>query len=527
MMKRMMALLMALLVFLPVTGLADVSYQVYKEKYLEFPELGGWRGRFNSMETWTIVTASNLEENMELVKGRGESEEAIRERFAEETLVFEAYSELLPKDVCIRFERYENSFTQAVWQLSLHDSGERKALTEDVSTMLAMHGYDLYSPSVKSKDSVRKSGDNMYIACSFTNFPPDVYEGGNMQIHFRNGVMYVLSSNVRGRSRLSLTGKEKRAIDEKSPMNGSSYRGDLLPRMAEMELDESIPVQVDVGKTVTVSGTIEKGSALEMTVDGKPVEVQVDKKNRFTASLPMNLGGDHEVTLKLTHEKYTTYEDSFIINASASRTPLTLTRQPEVYATAGKQTFAGTTDPGTILTIQLDEGEMTVIPVESDGSFEHTFTLSDSMLHTVQLKAKAPDKDALTVDLAFVTLFESVKDGIKVFEKKLTDKTMPQMSRDPEGSIGERVKISVRVHEITYSEQGLGLMCTWNANKSYKGDPIYLYLTLPGYSNEAQIGTNMIMTVYGTMQGPHSVNNRKGEPVDGMEVFVEYGTYFR
>ena len=104
-MKRLLAMLM-ILALLPLAALAGVdaplTWERQEKKFIDFPTLDGWRGHFSSVQKWTIVTPENLEENWELVSGRGDPEEEIRARYAAPTFLFEAYSPDLPEDACFR-----------------------------------------------------------------------------------------------------------------------------------------------------------------------------------------------------------------------------------------------------------------------------------------------------------------------------------------------------------------------------------------------------------------------------------------
>ena len=116
-MKRLLAMLM-LLALLPLTVLAGVdaplTWERQEKKFIDFPTLDGWRGHFSSVQKWTIVTPENLEENWELVAGRGDPEEEIRARYAAPTFLFEAYSPDLPEDACFRAEVFETEATREI-----------------------------------------------------------------------------------------------------------------------------------------------------------------------------------------------------------------------------------------------------------------------------------------------------------------------------------------------------------------------------------------------------------------------------
>ena len=518
--KRILALLLALLLT-PCAALAELEFIRAEKKYITFPSMDEWRGHFNKVQNWTIVTADNLDEHLALVMQRGDSEEEIRARYADGHFLFEAYSTDLPTDACFRAEVYENALTREVWNLKHLDSTERKELNETI-----MGGYVLPDRDVYSLSN-RGSNDSACINGYFTNYPPTRVESGQIQFRFRNGRMYVFSYCVSGRlaGRSGLYSNKEKEQFNLTPMSlsaDSSFRNKALPRLPEFTLDETLPEQVDLGE-LTVTGTVEKGSALTVTLDGTALDAQVDKKGGFTVVLPLNSAGDHEAVFTVTNKKYTERVESYIINASGNRTPLTLTAQPEIYPLVGEQVFTGRTDPGAMLLLQLDKEDEIPVTADADGLFSHTFTVNDSALHTVRIVASAAGKDPVVAEVMFYTQYESVKAGIKAFSEKLTEHRIDEMSENPVDYLGERVKISVRVKELTFNETGLGLLCEYNPPSGLKHDKTPLYLTVPGYA-QCQIYENMIITIYGTVQGERTVATDSGEGTR-MDIFMEYGTY--
>ena len=520
MIKRLTSLLLALLLLLPAMASAELTYEREEKKYINFPEMDQWRGHFTKVNNWTIVTADTLEDHMELLLARGDSEEEIRTRFAQETLLFEAYSPDLPQDACFRAEKFEDAYTREIWHLRHLSTAERKTLIEEISGGYVLENYDVYS--LKSGGS----GGGSYLEGWFTNYPPAVHESGKIQLHYRNGALYVFTYNVRNRmtGRSSyLSNKEKEQLDY-TPLMGSSFKGELLPRLTSLTLDDAIPAQMDVGE-LTLSGSVEKGGALTVTLDGKPVDVDVSKKGTFTLSLKLISDGNHEVVMTATHSKYTDRVETFTIDVSSNRTPMMLTAAPDVYALAGPQTVAGVTDPGTTVTLQLDEGDNVVLTADTNGEFTHTFDVMDAALHVIRVAAIAPGKDMLMGEIPFITEYESVKDGIKEFQKKLTEYTVAELAADPEAHIGERVKISVRVKDVIFTEEGLGIVCNFNPPNKSKQEKTPLYLTFQGYAQDL-ISAPMIMTIYGTVQGEETVQTEDGEETR-LNIFVEYGTYLK
>ena len=89
-MKRILCILLVLLM-LPMISLAELQMETVSNSRILFPELDQMKARFRTIDEWTIVHKDNLDEHMELLLKRGDSEADIRARFAEDTLLFEAY----------------------------------------------------------------------------------------------------------------------------------------------------------------------------------------------------------------------------------------------------------------------------------------------------------------------------------------------------------------------------------------------------------------------------------------------------
>ena len=130
-------------------------------------------------------------------------------------------------------------------------------------------------------------------------------------------------------------------------------------------------------------------------------------------------------------------------------------------------------------------------------------------------------KDVSIVEIPFITEYETFKEGTKAFSKNLTKRTVSQLAKDPDAYYGERVKIEVRVKEVRYTEEGLGILCNYNPPSGSKHAKTPLYLTLYGYAQD-QIQPNMIITIYGTVHGQHEVDGEQR-----LNILMQYGSYIR
>jgi len=514
-MKRLLCIVFAFLL-LPVFSLAELEMDVAKN-YITFPGLDEMKGYFRSSSKWTIVHRDNLDEHMVFLTSRDEAEEDIHTRFAEDTLLWEAYFEGFPDDACIRMERFVNETSREVWHLRHLSSSERKDLLALANDGLLLEKYDTFSAKYGG------SGGSSYIDCGFTTIPPAAHESGRMYVRYINGQEYVMTYVVRdrmaGRSKLR-TKRENEYITGYSPFNTLTFGVKLQPELTAFELDEAFPLQADLGE-VTITGTIAKGGKLLVTLDGQEITSKVTSSGSFTVTLPLNEAGDHEVVFTATHKKYTDRTETFTINASALRTPLSITAQPEEYALAGDQTISGTSDPGAEVVLQLDDREAVTLIADDNGEFSYTYHVMDDQVHILYVAATAPGKDASIVGIPFITQYETLKDGTKAFEKNLTEYTIAELSENPDAHLGEQVKISVRVKEVTYTETGLGILCTYNPPKGSKHAKTPLYLTLYGYGQD-QIQPDMTITIYGTVIGQQVIDDEQR-----LDILVQYGTYLK
>lgn len=513
-MKRLLCLLLALL--LPVCALADMEMKVEKN-YITFPELDGMKGYFRSSAKWTIVHRGNLDEHMAFLVKRGEDEAAVRARFAEDTLLWEAYFDGFPDDACIRMERFVNATSREVWHLRHLSSSERKELLARANEGRLLAGYDTFSAKYGG------SGGAAYIDCGFTTVPPAEHGSGRMYVRYINGQEYVMTYAVRermaGRSNLR-TKRENEYISGYSPFNTLTFGAKLLPELTAFALDEAFPHMTDIGE-VTITGSIAGGGKLRVTLDGVEIAPRVKSSGAFTVVLPLEEAGDHEVVFTATHRKYTERTEAFTLNASALRTPLSITMQPDEYAPAGDQTIAGISDPGAEIILRLDDRDAVTLTADESGAFTHTFHVMDDQAHLLYAAAAAPGKDISIVEIPFITEYETFRDGTKAFEETLTERTLAELAADPDAYLGERVKISVRVKDVAFTQDGLGILCTYNPPKGSGHGKTPLYLTLYGYGQD-QIQPDMIMTVYGTVDGRHTVDGEVR-----LKILVQYGTYLK
>lgn len=524
MMKRILALLM-ILALLPMTVLAGVeeplTYERQEKKFIDFPTLDGWRGHFSSVTKWTIVTPETLEENWELVAGRGDPEEEIRARYAEPTFLFEAYSPDLPADACFRAEVFETEATREIWHLRHWDTAERKEIREYMMSGLLLPDREVYSLTNYETNL------NAFERGYFTNYPPETHESGRIRLHVYNGKLYVFSYAVTGRfagANRWYTSKEKAAY-EKTPVNSSEskFKGEALPRMPLYELETAFPELIVPG-TVTVTGTVETGSTLEATLDGKEVSAKVDKKGNFTVELPLTEVGERRIVFTVSNQKYTTRTMEYTVQVSDTDTPLTITEEPKILSAIDSMAVAGLTAPGATVTIELKDVKSTTVTADGDGKFRHVFTVDGPGVYTLIVTAAAEGKEANAREIVFNADYADTETAIKVFNEQVTDVSFKTIAENVEDYIGTKVKISIRTKEITINEQGLGILCVYNASSGKEKDQMPLYVNLPGYA-QCQLGEKMIITIYATVDGKRVTFDENGEEDERIELTAEYGTY--
>ncbi len=512
-MKRFLCILLMLLLC-PVSSFAELDMDV-ANNYIAFPALDEMTGYFRQTSTWTIVHSGNLDEHMALLLRRGDTEEEVRARFAEETLLWEAYNPGFPEDACIRMERFVNETSRSVWHLRHLSTGERRDLLKQANDGKLLAAYDTFSAKYAG------SGGTAYMECSFTTIPPAVHESGKMHIRYINGQEYVLTYAVRermaGRSKLR-SARENNLIRGYSPFKSLTFGVKLLPTMPDFALNEAFPTQVDLGD-LTVSGAVTQGARLAVTLDHADIPCTVDGKGAFSVSLPLTVPGDHEVVFTITHGKHTDRVEAFTVNASAHRTPLTITAKPETDALAGDHTIAGISEPGAEIVLRLDDRNTITLTADDSGGFTHTYEIMDDQVHQLYVAASAEGKDICVIPIFFYTEYETFKDGTDAFEAHLTKRKISELAADPSAYLGERVKISVRINEVVYTEEGLGILCAYNPPKGSRHEKTPLYLTFYGYAQD-QLQPGMIVTIYGTVRGQKELPDESR-----LHIFVQYGTY--
>ncbi len=512
-MKRFLCLLLTLLLC-PLYAFAELNMDVAKN-YITFPSLDEMTGYFRKSSEWTIVHSGNLDEHMALLLRRGDTEEDIRARFAEETLLWEAYNQGFPEDACVRMERFVNETSRSVWHLRHLSTAERRDLLKKADSGKLLASYDTFSAKFAG------SGGTAYIECGFTTFPLALHESGKMHIRYLNGQEYVLTYAVRermaGRSKLR-SARENNLIRGYSPFKSLKFGVKLLPTMPDFALDEAFPTQVDL-EDLTVSGAVPQGARLAVTLDQADIPCTVDGKGAFSVSLPLTAPGDHEVVFTITHGKHTDRVEAFTVNASAHRTPLTITAKPKTDALAGDHTIAGISEPGAEIVLRLDDRDAITLTADEAGAFTHTYEIMDSQAHLLYVAASAQGKDISIIQVPFYTEYETFKDGTDAFEAHLTKLKINELAADPSAHLGERVKISVRINEVVYTEEGLGILCAYNPPKGSRHEKTPLYLTFYGYAQD-QLQPGMIVTIYGTVRG-----QRTWEDETRLDILAQYGTY--
>ncbi len=396
-MKRFLCLLLTLLLC-PLYAFAELNMDVAKN-YITFPSLDEMTGYFRKSSEWTIVHSGNLDEHMALLLRRGDTEEDIRARFAEETLLWEAYNQGFPEDACVRMERFVNETSRSVWHLRHLSTAERRDLLKKADSGKLLASYDTFSAKFAG------SGGTAYIECGFTTFPLALHESGKMHIRYLNGQEYVLTYAVRermaGRSKLR-SARENNLIRGYSPFKSLKFGVKLLPTMPDFALDEAFPTQVDL-EDLTVSGAVPQGARLAVTLDQADIPCTVDGKGAFSVSLPLTAPGDHEVVFTITHGKHTDRVEAFTVNASAHRTPLTITAKPKTDALAGDHTIAGISEPGAEIVLRLDDRDAITLTADEAGAFTHTYEIMDSQAHLLYVAASAQGKDISIIQVPFYT----------------------------------------------------------------------------------------------------------------------------
>ncbi len=529
--KRILALVM-ILCLMPLAALAELTWEKAERLYITFPTMNEWRGRFSKVNNWVIVTPQNLEENWNLVAGRGDTEEEIRARYADESFLFEAYSPDLPADACFRAQVYENEFTRDVWHFRHWDSQQRKELNDYLMSGMVLPDWDVYS--LRNCES----GETANVQGFFTNYPPATHESGRLRIDFRNGRMYVFSYCVSGR--LAGAARWYTALENSqyamTPLGSldNKFQDKLLPRLTQCEIDGALPEVVAPGD-VQVTGILDKGAKLSVTLDGSEIKADVKSTGKFTVTLPLQQGGEHELILTATHTKYGERRMVHYVRVSDTLTALTVTDAPHGYEAVGKLKLTGQSNPAASLTLMNGETELAHAVADDKGDFRLDFEVEAEELYTLTLIARAEGKEENRREIVFAAEYEDINEAIKAFTKDLSETSFDDICKDVQAYVGEKVKISIYVKEVVINEQGLALIGVEhdgsNLQNRFGGSYIpsdeehpMVYVNLPGYA-QCQLGEKMLLTIYATVDGRRILFDEEGNEQDRVELTADYGTY--
>jgi len=233
--------------------------------------------------------------------------------------------------------------------------------------------------------------------------------------------------------------------------------------------------------------------------------------------------GEHQLVVTTTHKDHSDRVETYTITASDQLTPLTLTEYPEAVALAGKQQISGKTIPHARVTLTLDDREPILLAADGEGRFDFTLRVMDDLAHFLTVTAQGEGQDENAAAVLFVTEYETFKAGLKAFEKGLTKESIANMAKAPDSFVGEKVKISVKVKELLYTREGLGVLCTYNPPKGTRHEKTPLYLKLYSFAQD-QIYEGMTMTVYGLVDGEETFLSKDGNETR-LRILMQYGTY--
>lgn len=519
--KLLMLLTICLALCLSVAALAEVEIEIVDANYIRLPQEGGMKMRFRNTDQWVFVTNDNLDEHLDMVLARGGTEEQIRERYARESFLFEAYSDQLPEDVCIRVELFEDNLTRYAWHARHLDLERRTHFFDSMADGMYFPWYDVY------QGYAGRNHENSNGSAYFTSTPYVGFESGVMILRLINGRMYVVTFNVYGRfaGLPNLLTKEDEAARELTPIYSDiTFTEKALPQLPAFALDGEWPMQADVGE-LSLSGSIRAGGNLVVTLDDENVPVKMNRDSgKFTVVLPLTEEGDHEVVFTTTHPKNTERVERYDINVSSIRTKLQFTELPQDRVKSGDVKVAGESDPGAAISLTLDEGEPILLTADDEGKFAHTFTLKDHAQHHLFIMATAPDyKDTFKAETWFITEFEAAFDGVIAFRSKMEDIQVEDIADDPQAYQDERVMIEAHIIKVDILEDGLGLYCKKYFQKKYysqqEPEPVFFYVKLYGYAH-CEPRPFMVLDVYGIVNGTCEY---EGQVIPCIE--MQYGVY--
>ncbi|MBE5781895.1 MAG: hypothetical protein E7329_01105 [Clostridiales bacterium] len=467
----------------------------------------------SKVKEWTMVTPETMEENMALLTALGDSEEAVRYRFANGNIVFEAYHKGLP-DGRVRLQIFEDEFTRSVWHLDDLTKKQYIAVAEELEDGM-FQGYI----QMLNLDYNASTAKGRVIKGALIAYPPFAYESGRFSLSFFNGKAYLASYTQTTEATLKKHLKQDNTyarMQDWTPVEASmKLTGERLPSVADLRTDYSRLILNAHSGPFTFTGISEKDAQVTLKNSDQEWKAAVDKEGNYSAEI-MLAAGENEIMAVANKAKLGENTLSRIISVDDAMAALELNEYPYDFVIRDEIRLAGKASSGAKVTVKVDGGEPASVSVEADGSFAYELEAEDWVEHTVEITASEDGKEDCTAKFSFTPEYEDAAKGIKAYGKTLTEGVSGKaISNDPSAHVGSRVKLEVYTKEVERTDGRLILKGNIN-----KDEDMPVILVCDSYL-EDMILQKMILTVYGEVIEPSLTET----PIP--RIHVEYIQYLK
>ncbi len=496
--------------------------------YVAIPEEGVKVFLKDSAE-WTIVTADNLDEHIDLILSRGETEENARMRYAEGSVVFEAFHEHFP-DGRIRLEAFENAGTRNVWHLDDLSLGKLDALTKSMKEDLFCGRYRMLRVSAYRSRKVRRD----IIGSMITN-PPYQYESGMYSLCYYNGKAYMYSyaqSTIASAARHlnptelmdDITTYAHVGFEGSFGWAGFFVIGERLTPVADLSHDDERLILNAHSGTYKMMGGTEKLASVFVSLDGVETKAKVDDEAKYACEVTLT-PGDNKIVSYADKKDMRQNSLTRVIPVDDGKAALELTDVPFGYVDRSKIIVSGITTPGASVQLRIDGGDIIEAEVDQKGKFKEKLTAADWEEHTLTVTVHEEGLEDLIAEYPFCPEYADAQKGIYAFNK-VRDKEILglEIVKDPAAYIDKKVLVIAKVTEVTYGDGLMTMLAQVERGNGYWGGESYnggaIYFVSDSYLDDV-VSVGSVINVYGVVLEPSMTE----PPVARMS--VEYVSYYK
>ena len=493
-MKRALAVFLLLVSCFALVSPAQAGY--FKGAGHSVDVNGEVNVRLQSLKDWTIVTPETVDEHMQLMTSRGDTEQEVRRRFAQGTIAIEAYHPQLPKGR-IRLQVFEDEWSRSVWHLDDLTKKQYQALAKELEEHLFQGYLELFNIKYYAENKTNRVFSGSVIA-----YPPSAYESGLFSLCWYNGKAYLLTyTESQAASSKKLLGRDN---TYSRVTQWTDVGGGLITLIADRQSPPAADLRTDQERLIlnahsgpfTFTGLTEKNARVTVQAGCREWTAKVNSDGTYAADITLS-SRENVVTVRASGPKMVENTLQRAIRVDDSMASLELMDYP--YETVDRQDVkvTGKAAPGARVTIRVDEQPPVDVQVEKDGAFSWPVQVEEWVEHTIDITASEAGLVDCTARFSFRTTYKDVAKGIAAYKKTLTPGVTGQkISANPEEYVGSRVKMEVYTTGVEHTDGRLILRGNIDKNKNRP-----ILLICPDYL-EDQILDKMLLTVYGEVTTP-------------------------